>query len=342
MTRRVFIVNAALVATLIGGVACGQQVPINAAGATFPYPMYSKWFDEYHKKFPQIPINYASIGSGGGIAQVTAGTVDFGASDGPMTDMQMKQFQDKRGSAILHFPTVLGADVPTYNIPGVATALNFTPEALAGIFLGKITKWDDPELTKANPGVKLPSSNIVVVHRSDGSGTTYVWVDYLCKVSKEWETKVGRGTSVNWPVGLGGKGNEGVSGSIQQTANSIGYVELIYAVQNKMTYGKVKNASGEFIQASLASVTAAAADIPMPDDFRISITNAPGKGVYPISSFTWLLIPSKIADPTKKKAIKDFLAWMLADGQKMTEALSYAPLPQAVVAKEVKAIDKIQ
>jgi phosphate transport system substrate-binding protein len=342
MTRRILIVNAALAIALTVGVACGQQVPINAAGATFPYPMYSKWFDEYHKKFPQIPINYASIGSGGGIAQVTAGTVDFGASDGPMTDMQMKQFQDKRGSAILHFPTVLGADVPTYNIPGVATALNFTPEALAGIFLGKITKWDDPELTKANPGVKLPSSNIVVVHRSDGSGTTYVWVDYLCKVSKEWETKVGRGTSVNWPVGLGGKGNEGVSGSIQQTANSIGYVELIYAVQNKMTYGKVKNASGEFIQASLASVTAAAAGIPMPDDFRISITNAPGKGAYPISSFTWLLIPSKIADPTKKKAIKDFLAWMLADGQKMTEALSYAPLPQAVVAKEVKAIDKIQ
>jgi len=233
--------------------------------------------------------------------------------------------------------------VPTYNIPGVTASLNFTGEALAGIFLGKITKWDDPELTKANPGVKLPSSNIVVVHRSDGSGTTYVWADYLSKMSKEWETKVGKATSVNWPVGLGGKGNEGVSGSIQQTANSIGYVELIYAVQNKMSYGKVKNAAGEFVQASLASVTAAAAGMKdMPEDFRVSITNAPGKGVYPISSFTWLLIPSKIANPAKKKAIKDFLAWMLADGQKLTEALSYAPLPKTVVAKEVKAIDKIQ
>ena len=342
MTRRIFIVNAALIAALTAGVASAQQVPINAAGATFPYPMYSKWFDEYRKKFPNIPINYASIGSGGGIAQVTAGTVDFGASDGPMTDMQMKEFQDKRGSAILHFPTVLGAVVPTYNIPGVTGSLNFTAEALAGIYLGKITKWDDPELTKANPGIKLPSSNIVVVHRSEGSGTTYVWVDYLSKISKEWETKVGKAASVNWPVGLGGKGNEGVSGSIQQTKNSIGYVELIYAIQNKMSYGKVKNLAGEFVQASLGSVTAAAAGAVMPDDFRVSITNAPGKGVYPISSFTWLLIPSKIADPAKKKAIKDFLAWMLADGQKMTGALSYAPLPTAVVAKEVKAIDKIQ
>ena len=342
MTRRKIVVNAALGAALLLGVACTKQILINAAGATFPYPMYSKWFDEYRKKFPDTAINYASIGSGGGIAQVTAGTVDFGASDGPMTDMQIKAFQDQQGSQILHFPTVMGAEVPTYNIPGITESLNFTGEALAGIFLGKITKWDDPELTKANPGVKLPSSNIVVVHRSDGSGTTYIWMDYLSKVSKEWETKVGKATSVNWPVGLGGKGNEGVSGSVQQTANSIGYVELIYAIQNKMTYGKVKNAAGEFVQASLASVTAAAAGADMPDDFRVSITNAPGTGVYPISSFTWLLIPSKIADPAKKAAIKDFLTWMLADGQKMTEALSYAPLPKAVVAKEVKAIAKIQ
>jgi phosphate transport system substrate-binding protein len=342
MTRRILIVNAALAIALTVGVACGQQVPINAAGATFPYPMYSKWFDVFHKKYPNNAINYASIGSGGGIAQVTAGTVDFGASDGPMTDTQITEFQNKRGSAILHFPTVLGAVVPTYNLAGVTGSLNFTGEALAGIYLGKITKWNDPELTKANPGIKLPNSNIVVVHRSDGSGTTYVWADYLSKISKEWEMKVGKATSVNWPVGLGGKGNEGVSGSIQQTANSIGYVELIYAVQNKMSYGKVRNASGEFVQASLASVTAAAAGTAMPDDFRVSITNAPGKGVYPISSFTWLLIPSKIADPTKKKAIKDFLVWMLADGQTMTEALSYAPLPKSVVAKEVKAIEKIQ
>jgi len=341
MTRRFAILSALLVAGVTA--ACAQQVLINAGGATFPYPIYSKWFDEYHKKFPNLAINYASIGSGGGIAQVTAGTVDFGASDGPMTDAAIKEFQAKRGSAILHFPTVLGADVPTYNIPGVTASLNFTGDALAGIFLGKITKWNDPEIANANPGVKLPSNNIVVVHRSDNSGTTFIWTDYLSKVNKEWEMKVGRGTGVNWPVGLGGKGNEGVSGSIQQTANSVGYVELAYAIQNKMTYGKVKNAAGEFIQANLASVTAAAAGMKeMPEDFRVSITNAPGKGAYPISSFTWLLIPSKIADPAKKKAIKDFLAWMLADGQKMTAALLYAPLPQAVVAKEIKAIDKIQ
>jgi phosphate transport system substrate-binding protein len=341
MTRRILIFNAVMAATVMG--AGAQQVLINAGGATFPYPMYSKWFDAYNKKFPTVAINYASIGSGGGIAQVTAGTVDFGASDGPMSDAQIKEFQNKRGSAILHFPTVMGADVPTYNIPGVTASLNFTGEALAGIFLGKITKWNDPEIAKVNPGVTLPSNNIVVVHRSDNSGTTYIWTDYLSKVSKDWATKPGRGTSVDWPVGLGGKGNEGVSGSIQQTANSIGYVELIYAIQNKMTYGKVKNAAGEFVQASLAGVTAAAAAMKeMPEDFRVSITDAPGKGVYPISSFTWLLIPSKIADPAKKKAIKDFLAWMLADGQKMTEALSYAQLPKAVVAKELKAIDKIQ
>src|SRR6478752_6344953 len=341
MTRRIAILNVLLGAAVT--VACAQQIPINAAGATFPYPMYSKWFDEYHKKFPMVPINYASIGSGGGIAQVTAGTVDFGASDGPMSDVQIKEFQDKRGSAILHFPTIMGADVPTYNVPGVTAQLNFTGEALAGIFLGKITKWDDPVIAKANTGVKLPSNNIVVVHRSDNSGTTYIWTDYLSKVSKDWAAKPGRGTSVDWPVGLGGKGNEGVSGSIQQTANSIGYVELIYAIQNKMTYGKVQNAAGEFVLASLAGVTAAAAGMKeMPEDFRVSITNAPGKGVYPISSFTWLLIPSKIANPAKKKAIKDFLAWMLADGQKMTPALAYAQLPKAVIAKEVKAIDKIQ
>jgi phosphate transport system substrate-binding protein len=232
--------------------------------------------------------------------------------------------------------------VPTYNIPGVAGSLNFTGEALAGIFLGKITKWDDPELTRVNPGVRLPNSAIVVVHRSDSSGTTYVWTDYLSKISKAWDMKVGKATSVDWPVGLGGKGNDGVSTSIQQAPNSIGYVELTYAVKNRVTYGKVRNAGGEFIQASLASVTAAAASAAMPDDFRVSITNAPGKGVYPVSSFTWLLIPCKVADPAKKKAIKDFLSWMLADGQKMTEALSYVPLPTLVVAKEVKAIDQIQ
>jgi len=341
MTRRIAIVNALLAAAVM--VTAAQQILINAAGATFPNPMYSKWFDEFHKKFPSAQINYQPIGSGGGIQQVTAGTVDFGATDGPMNDQQIKTFQDKRGAAILHFPTVMGAVVPTYNIPGVTGSINFTGEALAGIYLGKITKWDDPEIAKANAGMKLPSNNIVVVHRAEGSGTTYIWTDFLSKISKEWETKAGRANSVTWPLGLAGKGNEGVSGTIQQTANSIGYVELIYAVQNKMTYGKVKNASGEFIQASLASVTAAAASMKdMPEDFRVSITNAPGKGVYPISSFTWLLIPSKIADPAKKKAIKDFLAWMLTDGQKMTAALEYAPLPKSVVTKELKAIDKIQ
>ena len=280
----------------------------------------------------------------GGIKQVTEGTVDFGATDGPMNDDQLKEFQTKRGMAVLHFPTVLGADVPTYNIPGVTAELNFTGEALAGIFLGKITKWNDAELAKANPNVKLPANEIVVVHRSDGSGTSFIWTDYLSKVSKEWETKVGRGTSVNWPVGLGGKGNEGVSGQVKQTPNSIGYVELIFARQNKMSFGKVKNAAGNFVEASLASVTAAATGAikEMPDDFRVSITNAPGKDSYPVSSFTWLLIPSKIQDAGKKKAITDFLKWMMTDGQAMTAALDYAPLPKGVVTKELKAIAKVQ
>ncbi len=315
-------------------------VLINAAGATFPYPIYSKWFDEYHKIHPNIQINYASVGSGAGIRQILAGTVDFGASDGPMTDEQLS----KAKFQVLHFPTVLGADVPAYNIPGVTGELNFTGAALAGIYLGKITKWNDPEITKANPGVSLPGNDIVVVHRSDGSGTTYIWTDYLSKVSDEWKSKVGRNTSVNWPVGLGGKGNEGVSGLIQQTPNSIGYVELIYAIQTKMAYGKVKNEAGKFIKADLASVSAAAAGAAkaMPDDFRVSITNAPGPTAYPISSFTWLLIPAKIDDATKRNTIKQFLTWMLADGQNACEPLAYARLPKAVIDKESKAIAKIQ
>src|SRR5476649_2024051 len=322
-----------LVVLSLAAIAVAEgTLSINGAGATFPYPMYSKWFDEYHKKDADVEINYQSIGSGGGIKQVTEGTVDFGASDGPMNDTQLAEFKTKRGCDVLHFPTVLGADVPTYNIPGVTGELNFTPEALAGIFLGKIAKWNDPEIAKANPGVKLPGSDIVVIHRSEASGTTYIWVDYLAKVSPEWKTKVGVGSAVSWPVGLGGKGNEGVSGQIKQTENSIGYVELIYAVQNKMSYGKVKNQAGVFVKADLAGVTAAAAGAAanMPDDFRVSITNAPGKAAYPISSFTWLLIPSKIQDPAKKKAIKDFVTWMLGPGQKMSEALSYAPLPKKI------------
>ena len=335
----------ALLPALIGlSAAALGETSLTAAGATFPYPMYSKWFDVYHKTHPEIQINYQSIGSGGGIRQVLAGTVDFGASDGPMNDEQLTDAKTKLNTEILHFPAVLGADVPSYNIPGIGTDLNFTPEALAGVFLGKITKWNDPELKKANPKVELPDQDIVVVHRSDGSGTTYVWVDYLSKVSAEWKTKVGKGTSVNWPVGLGGKGNEGVSGLIKQTPYSIGYVELIYAVQNKQPYGKVRNSSGTYVKADLVSVTAAAAAATknMPDDFRVSITDPAGKAAYPIASFTWLLIPQKIQDEAKRKAITDFLKWMLTQGQGMTESLSYAKLPKEVTAKELKAISKIQ
>jgi phosphate transport system substrate-binding protein len=329
---------------LVAMATAAGTLSINGAGATFPYPMYSKWFDEYRKKDSNLQINYQSIGSGGGIKQVTEGTVDFGASDGPMNDDQLKAFQDKHGFPILHFPTVLGADVPTYNIPGVNAELNFTPEALVGIFLGKITKWNDPQIASANQGVNLPGNDIVVVHRSDGSGTTYIWTDYLSKVSDEWKNKVGKGTSVNWPAGLGGKGNEGVAGLVKQTPNAMGYIELIYAIQNKMPYGKVKNSSGAFIKADLAGVTAAAASAAknMPADFRVSITDAPGKTAYPISSFTWLLVPSKFSDGSKRDAIKGFMKWMLTDGQNQTEALSYAKLPKEVVAMEIKDVDKIQ
>jgi phosphate transport system substrate-binding protein len=334
-----------LAALVLAGVAWAQSaLLINGAGATFPYPMYSKWFDEYHKKNANLQINYQSIGSGGGIKQVTEGTVDFGASDGPMNDDQLKAFQDKHGFGILHFPTVLGADVPTYNIPGVTGELNFTPEAIAGVFLGKVTKWNDPLIASANKGVNLPANDIVVVHRSDGSGTTYIWTDYLSKISEEWKNKVGKGTSVNWPVGLGGKGNEGVAGLVKQTPNALGYVELIYAIQNNMPYGRVKNSSGAFIKANLESVTAAAAGASknMPDDFRVSITDAPGKTAYPISSFTWLLVPAKFSDAGKRDAIKGFVSWMLADGQNYAEALSYAKLPKEVVAKEKLALANVQ
>src|ERR1700726_1281555 len=341
MKRLALLFLAVLALVVIGVVQAALS--INGAGATFPNPMYSKWFDDYHKKNSDIEINYQSIGSGGGIKQVTEGTVDFGATDGPMNDEQLKAFQDKHGFPILHFPTVLGADVPTYNISGVSEELNFTPEALAGIFLGKVTKWNDPLIAGANKAVNLPASDIVVVHRSDGSGTTYIWTDYLSKVSDEWKNKVGKGTSVNWPVGLGGKGNEGVAGLIKQTPNSFGYIELIYAIQNSMPYGKVKNSAGSLIKADLASVTAAAAGAAkdMPADFRVSIPNAPGKTAYPISSFTWLLIPEQAKDPKKGKNIADFLDWMVTDGQKMTNQLSYAPLPASVVEKVKVAIKQI-
>ena len=314
---------------------------LNGAGATFPYPMYSKWFTEYRKVKPDLQINYQSIGSGGGIRQITEGTVDFGATDGPMSDEQIAQFKEKNGTMILHFPTVLGADVPAYNVPGVTETLHFTPEALAGIFLGHVTKWNDPLIAKSNSSVKLPDTPIIVAHRSDGSGTTYVWTDYLSKISSEWKDRVGKGTSVRWPVGLGGKGNEGVAGMIRQMPGAMGYVELIYAVQNKIPFGDVRNNAGTFVKADLASVTAAAAGAAIPDDFRVSITNAPGKNAYPISSFTWLLIPETVKDATKRDVMKGFLSWMLTDGQQMTSALSYAPLPKEVVGREQKAIGKI-
>jgi len=315
------------------------QTTLNGAGATFPYPIYSKWFSEYHKLHSDVEINYQSIGSGGGIRQVTAGTVDFGASDMPMTDKQLQEAKSK----ILNLPTVLGAVVPAYNIPGVSGEVKFTPEALAGIFLGKISKWNDKAITSANPGINFPDRDIIVVHRSDGSGTTFIWTDYLSKVSPEWKSTVGSDTSVKWPVGMGGKGNEGVSGFVRQLQGSIGYVELIYAIQNNIPYGSVRNAAGTYIKASLESVTAAAASAPkMPADFRVSITNSPGKDAYPISSFTWLLIPAQSKDPAKGKILANFLNWMVTGGQEMTSALAYAPLPENVAAKEKEAIKQVK
>jgi phosphate transport system substrate-binding protein len=333
LIRRLALLCLALAVPALG------QTTLNGAGATFPYPMYSKWFSEYHKAHPEIEINYQSIGSGGGIRQVLAGTVDFGASDGPMTDEQLAQSKTK----ILHIPTVLGAVVPAYNIPGVTGEVKFTPQALADIFLGKITSWSDKAITSANPGMNFPNQDIIVLHRSDGSGTTYIFTDYLSKISPEWQSGPSKGTSVKWPKGLGGKGNEGVAGMIRQMPGSIGYIELIYAVQNKIPYGAMQNSAGDFVKASLASVTAAAASAPkMPADFRVSITNAPGKDAYPISSFTWLLIPSQSKDAAKGKIITDFLNWMVNDGQKMTADLTYAPLPDSVVSKVKDAIKQVR
>ena len=330
---KVLTVLAVLLAVATFAAAEGP-VLLNAAGATFPYPIYSKWFDLYHTAHSNVQINYQSIGSGGGIRQLLDKTVDFGASDGPMNDEQLKQAT----VPILHFPTVLGAAIPAYNVPGVQGELNFTPEALSGIFLGTVTKWNDPSITSANPGVKLPGDDIVVVHRSDGSGTSYIWTDYLSKVNPAWQSKVGKGTSVNWPVGLGGKGNEGVSALVQQTPGALGYVELIYAIQNHMPYGKVKNSSGVFVKADLASVSAAAAAAAkfIPDDFRVSITNPEGKAAYPIASFTWLLVYKDQGNEVKGKNLVKFLWWAIHDGQKYPSTLLYAPLPAPVV-KEIEA-----
>ncbi len=320
--------------------AGGAALVINGAGATFPYPIYSKWFAEYGKLHPNVQINYQSIGSGGGIRQLTANTVFFGATDGPMTDEQLKAAP----APILHFPTVLGGVVPIYDIEGVTQPLRFPASVLADIYLGKIKKWNDPRLVQTNPGVRLPTSDIAVVHRADGSGTTYIFVNFLSKVSPDFKSKVGVATSVSWPAGVGAKGNEGVAGLVKQTPGAIGYVELIYALQNKISYGAVQNKAGEFVTASLDSVTAAAnsAAASMPDDFRVSITNAEGKGAYPIASFTWLLFHQNPTDKERGRAMVDFLKWALTDGQKMASELGYAPLPPTVVEKEMQALTKIQ
>jgi phosphate transport system substrate-binding protein len=315
------------------------QLQLNGAGATFPYPIYSKWFNEYIKVDPAVRFNYQSIGSGGGIKQITEQTVDFGASDGPLTDEQLKAAPGH----LLHFPTVMGAVVLTYNVAGVSAALKFTREAIAGIYLGKITKWNDAALTGPNPGVALPNQDILVVHRSDGSGTTYIIADYLSKVSPEWENKVGKGTSVNWPVGLGGKGNEGVTSLVKESPNSIGYVELIFALSNKLPFGDVKNRAGTFVTPSLQSVTAAAAGhaVNMPDDFRVMITDAAGADAYPISGMTWLLVYQQQQDAEKGRKLVQFLDWMLHDGQRYAPDLDYAPLPKEVVTKEEQALRRV-
>jgi phosphate transport system substrate-binding protein len=315
-----------------------QAQKLTGAGATFPYPIYSKWFSEYSAAHPGVEINYQSIGSGGGIRQVTAGLVDFGASDMPMTDDLLAGSKVK----LVHIPTVLGAVVPIFNVPGVSD-IKFSGDVLADIFLGKITQWNDGRIAKDNPGVNLPAQKIIVVHRSDGSGTSFIWTDYLSKVNSEWSNGPGKGTALNWPVGVGGKGNEGVAGLVRQLPGAIGYVELIYALQNKISFGEVKNPAGNWIRASIEGVTAAAASIKqLPADYRVSITNAPGADSYPISSFTYLLIPVHPADPAKGKVIVDMLSWIVKSGESEVSSLSYAPLPANVAEKVLKTIYSLQ
>jgi phosphate transport system substrate-binding protein len=318
----------------------GGSLQITGAGATFPNPLYQKWFSDYEALHPEVRINYQSVGSGAGIRQLTSRTVFFGASDSPMND---EQIQAAPGT-VLHFPTVLGAVVPDYNLAGVPGALEFTGAVLADIYLGKITRWNDPALTRLNPSVPLPASDITVVHRSDGSGTTFIFADYLGKVSPEFRTTVGAATSVQWPVGIGGKGNEGVAGMVAQTPGSIGYIELVYALQNRMAYGSVQNANGEFVTASVESVTAAAAGAAatMPADFRVSITDAPGAGAYPISSFTWILLYQAAGDRARSRAMVNFMRWALTDGQAAASGLGYAPLPASVVEQELRSLDTIE
>ncbi len=326
------------VGLLVIAMSTAQAQKLTGAGATFPYPIYSKWFSEYSAAHPGVEINYQSIGSGGGIRQMTAGLVDFGATDAPATDEQLAPSKTK----LIHIPTVLGAVVPIFNIPGVSD-LRFSPDVLADIYLGKITFWNDARIAKDNPGVKLPNLKIIVVHRADGSGTTYIFTDYLSKVSREWAGGPGKGASPSWPTGIAGKGNEGVAGYVRQMSGTVGYVELIYALQNKISYGSIRNASGNYVRASIEGVTAAAASLKqIPDDYRVSITNAPGKEAYPISSFTWILVPLKSADPAKAKVIKDLLSWIVRSGESEAAGLSYAPLPKNVVEKELKTIYSLQ
>jgi len=328
--------SLAVIALFVMALGVARAQKITAAGATFPYPIYAKWFSEYSAAHPGVEINYQSIGSGGGIQQVTNGVVDFGASDMPMKDEQLAAAKVK----VIHIPTVLGADVPAFNVPGV-NDLRFSPEVLAGIFLGQITNWNDKSIAKDNPGVNLPDQKITVVHRSDGSGTTFIFTDYLSKVSGEWKNGPGSGTSINWPTGVGGKGNEGVAGFIRQLPGSIGYVELIYALQNHINFGAVRNASGNWVKASIEGVTAAAAGAKIPADYRVSITNAPGPGAYPISSFTYLLIPAHPADEAKEKVIKDMLSWIVRSGEGEVSALSYAPLPESVASNVLQTVYKL-
>ena len=324
---------------LLAGVSvtASAQMMLNGAGATFPYPIYSKWFDEYAKVDPSVRFNYQSIGSGGGQKQILAQTVDFGASDGPMSDENLAKAPGK----LLHIPTVAGADVVAYNLSG-NPALKFDADTIAGIFLGQIRKWNDPKIVALNPGVTLPDQEIVVVHRSDGSGTTYIWTDYLSKISPEWKSKVGTNTSVNWPMGIGGKGNEGVAGQIKQTPGALGYVELIYAVQNKMPYAEVKNSAGNFVKPAIESITAALATADIPDDFRFSITNASGPNAYPICGATWLLVYEQQKDPAKGKKLVEFLKWATKDGEKMAKDLQYAPLPNNLQQRVLRRIDEIK
>ena len=340
MKKTLFVAALLLVGTAMPGIA---QLKLNGAGATFPYVIYSKWFDVYHTK-TGIEFNYQSIGSGGGIKQVTEGTVDFGATDGFMSDDQLKDAAEKQGTEVLHIPTVMGAVVVTYNLPSLGSGLRLTPDVLAGVFLGDITKWNDAKIAEINPGKQLPDLSIIVAHRSDGSGTTAIFTDYLTKVSKTWSEKVGKGPSVNWPVGLGGKGSEGVAGLVKQSEGAIGYVELAYAVKNGLPYAELKNKAGQFVSANFESVSAAAAASAksLPADLRVSITDADGKEAYPISGFTWLLVYKTMKDKEKAGAMVKFLRWAMTEGQSYAKDLYYAPLPKDVVKLCEKRIDSIE